>query len=386
MRNTKYSAALLMILTFSLVLAFLPINFNGIEIGDINEEINEVVDFNSPTLSSIPTSLNGDTSLHHISKTILVNEEYNFTFEYKDILTEPHENLGDLNISYYQWYKLYPNGTIQGEISDTIDLIETVNATHNLDFDTESRDVGSYVILVTFSKDNYEVCNALIDLTIVTRTFNYLLDATNLAQNQINIIQGQDARIELQLIDESNNDDPLLDATVILEVDLKEYPLIDDDNDGVYTYTFKTVDIDTFFAIQIMPGEITIIKEDFVSQSISITIIVGMPEIFPGFPIFYFLMMVGAIIAVVGSLIAYRLIQQARIPNFVKKVREMNKNIKGRKSISDSLLYPSKEEYIVKKLGDKWEMLGLSLEEILGIDAKKKKKLTETKEFKGGAK
>ncbi|GAH64682.1 unnamed protein product, partial [marine sediment metagenome] len=42
-------------------------------------------------------------------------------------------------------------------------------------------------------------------------------------------------------------------------------------------------------------------------------------------------------------------------------------------------------EYLVKILGDKWEMLGLSLEEILGIDAKKKEKLAETKKFKGGA-
>jgi hypothetical protein len=63
----------------------------------------------------------------------------------------------------------------------------------------------------------------------------------------------------------------------------------------------------------------------------------------------------------------------------------MSKDIKGRKSISDSLLYPSKEEFIVKRLGDKWEMLGLSLEEILGVDTKKKKKLPESTEGKGGA-
>ncbi len=384
-RKTKYSAALLMILTFSSVLAFFPINFNGTEIDGINEEINDGVDINPPSLSAINTSLNGYTSLHHISKTIWVKEEYNFTFEYKDISTDPHENIGDLDAGYYQWYKLYPNGTIQGEISDTINLIETVNTTYDLDFDSESREIGSYVILVTLSKDNYEVRNALIDLTIVSRKFNYLLNATKLAQSQINIIQGQDVLIELQLIDESNNDAPLLGATVNLKVGSTVYSLTDDDNDGVYTYTFKTNDINAFFAIQVIPGEITITKEDFVSETISITIIVGMLEIFPGFPMFYFLMILGAIIAVVGSLIAYRMIQQAKIPKFVKKVREMSKNIKGNKIISDTFLYPSKEEYIVKKLGDKWEMIGLSLEEILGIDAKKKKKSAETYEFKGGA-
>jgi hypothetical protein len=99
---------------------------------------------------------------------------------------------------------------------------------------------------------------------------------------------------------------------------------------------------------------------------------------------FYFLMIVGAAVAVVVSLGAYRTIQKARIPTFVKKVREMSKNIKGRKSISDSLLYPSKEEYIVKELGDKWDMLGLSLEDILGIERKKGKKMPEIPESEGG--
>jgi len=331
-----------------------------------------------------PTSLNGDTSLHHISKTIWVKEAYNFTFEYKDILTEPHEKLGDLDIAYYQWYKLYPNGTIQGAISDTIDLIKAVNNTYDLDFDTESREIGSYAIFITLSKNNYEVRIALVDLTIITRTFDYLLNATNLAQSQIKIIQGQDARIDLQLTDESNNDAPLLGATVILKVDSIEYSLTDDDNDGVYTYTFKTDDINAFFGVQVIQGVIIVTKEDFVSQSISMSIVVGMPEIFPGFPMFYFLIIVVGVVAVVGSLVTYRQILRSKIPKFVKKVREMSKNIKGRKDISESLLYPSKEEYIVKILGDKWEMLGLSLKDILGIETRKVKKLPQKTEIEGG--
>ncbi|KKN19730.1 hypothetical protein LCGC14_0942720, partial [marine sediment metagenome] len=65
---------------------------------------------------------------------------------------------------------------------------------------------------------------------------------------------------------------------------------------------------------------------------------------------------------------------------FVKKVRKMKKEIKGKKTISESLLYPSKEEFIVKKFGDKWGKLGLSIEEILGIKGKVKKiKLPENK-------
>ena len=107
-----------------------------------------------------------------------------------------------------------------------------------------------------------------------------------------------------------------------------------------------------------------------------------------GFPTFYLLMIVGAVVAVTASLGIYRTVQQSRIPTFVKKSRKMKKAIKGKKSIAESLLYPSKEEYLVKQLGDRWDMLGLSMQDILGIEGKKKKSLPESpenfKEPKGG--
>jgi len=156
-------------------------------------------------------------------------------------------------------------------------------------------------------------------------------------------------------------------------------------SNGIYEYSLSTSDINAFFAAQVLNGEIIITKDNFTSQSIQVNIFINMSEIFPGFPMFYFLMIVIGIAAVAGSLVAYRQIQRARIPTFVKKASAMKKEIKGRKSISESLLYPSKEEYIVKKFGDKWDMLGLSLEDILGLSDKKRKKLPESTELKGGA-
>ena len=52
-RKIKYSAALLTVLTFSSILAFSQINFNSTEIAGKNEEIKDVVDYNSPSLSTI---------------------------------------------------------------------------------------------------------------------------------------------------------------------------------------------------------------------------------------------------------------------------------------------------------------------------------------------
>ena len=135
---------------------------------------------------------------------------------------------------------------------------------------------------------------------------------------------------------------------------------------------------------QTFTATLTIEKQYFSTSSTSITVVVKMQEIF-GIPTFYFLMIVGSIVAVAGSLVAYRTIQRARIPTFVKKAREMKKNIKGKKSISESLLYPTKDEYLVRKLGEKWEAIGLSLDDIMGVKGKKSKKLPEVKEeFTGG--
>jgi hypothetical protein len=91
--------------------------------------------------------------------------------------------------------------------------------------------------------------------------------------------------------------------------------------------------------------------------------------------------------AVVGSLGTYRYIQVAKIPGFVKDVRKIKKTIKAGTIIPESLVYPYKKEKMAEIVGDKWKAIGLSLEQILGIESKKGKTLPEIKEdkFEGGA-
>jgi len=162
-------------------------------------------------------------------------------------------------------------------------------------------------------------------------------------------------------------------------------PRFTDNGDGTYSINMPKI-ADAFFVPSTFTATLTIEKQYFSTSTTSITIVVNMHETF-GFPTFYLLMIVGAIVAVTASLGIYRTVQQARIPTFVKKARKVKKAIKSKKSISNSLLYPSKEEYLAKKLGDKWDMLGLSMQDILGIESKKKK-LSESsenfKESKGG--
>ena len=103
----------------------------------------------------------------------------------------------------------------------------------------------------------------------------------------------------------------------------------------------------------------------------TVTMVANMQEI-SSIPMFSFLLIVGYIIAIVGSLAIYRIIQPRRIPTFVKKTREMKKHIKKKKIIAESLLYPSKEEIIINKFGDRWSKIGLSLEDMIDIKSKRK--------------
>ncbi|MFW9969182.1 MAG: LamG-like jellyroll fold domain-containing protein [Candidatus Odinarchaeota archaeon] len=332
---------------------------------------------------SRPTNINGQEGILYIPENIYIFQEMNFTFEYKDALTSTFiSNLDDMS---YLLQKLDENGVPIPGTSETGSLIESLNL-FTLDINTETRTDGDYSIIITLDKNNYDLKIAIISLTIMKRDFGVLLDPTKFVGTKISLRSGSPLTFTISLTDPNNitvPNTPVRGANVYLTVGGTDYNL-EDNGDGTYTLVNSPSLPDAFFMPQTLIAMLTIEKQYFSTEKISVTIVVNMQEIF-GIPTFYFLMIVGSIVAVAGSLVAYRTIQRARIPKFVKKAREMKKNIKGNKSISDSLLYPTKEEYITKKLGDKWREIGLTLEDILGISEMKKKKLPELKEeFKGG--
>ena len=68
-------------------------------------------------------------------------------------------------------------------ISNNTDLIEGVNETYILDFNTSLREIGDYALYVTMQKNNYEVRTALIDLTVNTRVFSATLQPEKFTDN-----------------------------------------------------------------------------------------------------------------------------------------------------------------------------------------------------------
>ena len=151
-----------------------------------------------------------------------------------------------------------------------------------------------------------------------------------------------------------------------------------------YSISLGTTQFDAFFTSHILSGKIIIEKANFTSEENPITIVIGMEEIFPGIPTFYFILIISSIVGISGSIIGYRVIHYARIPNYVKKIMKVRKIIKSKKKLTEQIKIPSKEKMIVQLFGDEWKELGISLNKKLKPKGKdlsiKKDKLKEKME------
>ena len=213
-------------------------------------------------------------------------------------------------------------------------------------------------------------------MNIRKRPISTSLTATGLVGSQASVVQGTPVELTLDLIDESRNQ-TLVGATVVLNLDNGGIFSFTEKGNGRYVLSFPTDDITALFTAQTLTGSISISKNDFISKSVPLTIVVNMTEIFPGVPLFYFIMIVAAVVAIIGYAVISRSIRNARIPTFIKKIRNVKSAIHSRKSISDNDIYPPVESAMVKKLGNRWEMLGLNLSDILGVGITKGKPMPE---------
>ncbi|MFX1572394.1 MAG: hypothetical protein ACFFB0_06565 [Promethearchaeota archaeon] len=326
------------------------------------------------TVLERPTLINGESVLSVIQENIYIGDAINFTFTYIDEIT--NMNIKNLAVQSFIWEEFNATGALIN--NGTGSLVSSLNDLYVLDFDTKTRDPNTFKLVITLDKENYTFQSATILLNINLREFSYTL-GDNFRNNKINIGKGKNVVIEIHLIDLTRNNFDLLDAIVQISIKGHVYTFQQVEN-GIYRYELSTNNIDTFFASKILTGVIMISKENYVSEEFSITIVVEMEEIFSGIPIFYFLLGLITSISLAGSIVGYRVYKNVTTPTFVKRVRAMKKAIEGEKEISESLLYPSKIEFIGRRVKSKWDKLGLSLADILRIKIEKetlKRKISE---------
>ncbi|MHA1913417.1 MAG: DUF2341 domain-containing protein [Promethearchaeota archaeon] len=321
-----------------------------------------------------PTLLNGSTEFYRAIETIYINDAVNFSFLYTDEFTGA--KVINLETQYFIWESYDSTGTVnetgQGDVDSDLDNSYIVN------FNTETRSTGSYLIILILDKENYEYKNGMVLLTIIKRDIEYIF-GEELQDKQANVVQGSPVPIELTLTDPTRGGVPLINATIKLMISGKVH-FVNHTGNGTYIFNLPTNDVDAFFSSKTFIGIITISKASYNPVEVKIIIVVEMEQIFPGVPTFYFLLIISAAIALVGSIVGYRVIHNARIPSFVKKVRAMKKSIRGDKSISESLIYRDKEIFIGEILKNDWSKIGLSLEEIFDIKLEKEKKITPSKQ------
>ncbi|MFX0180721.1 MAG: hypothetical protein ACFE78_11055, partial [Candidatus Hodarchaeota archaeon] len=319
----------------------------------------------------INTRLNGSAAVIE-TYDVFIGTSKVFTFVYT--IEQSGIGLSNIDVKECVWEKEVGRFLVDNGI---VELTELGNGRFELDLNTENLEIANYTLRVTFSETNYVRRDAIIIIHIIPRDFEIGY------ADIVSVVSGNDLRFDISLTDPIDVT-PITNAEVYLMISGTRYNFTDN-GDGTYTVVVPDAALpDAFFTTERLSSTLNIEKGNYSDTSRAIFIDIKMTEIFPGFPMFYFLMIVIGVVAVVGSLVAYRAIQRAKIPTFVKRAREMRSDIKSKKTISESLLYPSKEEYIVKKVGNKWEILGLSLGDVLGVERKKGKRLPEPSEFEGG--
>ena len=107
----------------------------------------------------------------------------------------------------------------------------------------------------------------------------------------------------MRLIDLNNNSNPIINSDVYLMLNGNRFNFEDKKN-GIYELQIYKLS-EPFFLPEIINPDIYLIKENFITEKIELTIFIEMKEIFPGFPTFYLIMILISSIAVGGSITTY---------------------------------------------------------------------------------
>ncbi|MEE9377366.1 MAG: DUF2341 domain-containing protein [Candidatus Lokiarchaeia archaeon] len=325
------------------------------------------------------------------AKSALINleiksREFNYTIPAEiiidSLLTLRSGDPLDLDMTLHDMTRDIPlqNATISVDFQNkNYSFSEGVNGSYSLEITdytrlTEDETSTTSTTSIIISKANFTT--QIIDITVLlnNRIFNLSISEP-FRNNLIKIVSGDRLSFDIALND-SYDDSLITDGTVTIFIGGVVYEdlSIMNNGDGTYTITFLSYP-EAFTSSKTLSGEIIIQKTNFKTERIPITIEIKMTEILPGMPTFYFILITLSIIGILGSAVGYRVIQQARIPKHVKKIRKIKGIIKSKKTIEELISVPSKEQMIAKIFGNDWKEIGLSLDETLGIQDLKSKKL-----------
>ncbi|MHA1820500.1 MAG: hypothetical protein ACTSVC_08515, partial [Promethearchaeota archaeon] len=331
---------------------------------------------NIPTfinVSYLDKSINKTSNVLSITNTINITDGFNYTFSYIDV---EGGLIGSADIIEYNWTRYDSIGGNVIESGSGTLIASAIGGKYILDFNMANRPVGYYEIHIIFNKNNYEERIATISLNIKLRdiAISALGDFGSNNNYRIEKIKGETFNVSIRLVDLSRGGAPLTGAMVNLTLPNFDVIVLKETSEGsgVYYALVNMENVSAFIRPTTLTGELSIWKPNYNSQKIVVTIVVGMEEIFPGMPTFYFLVIVGFIAVFAGGLGGYKYIQYARIPTIVKQLRATKKSILKNNKFSNTRGNLTYEEILVRESNPDYAIFGISLEDkILAPRARK---------------
>ncbi len=265
---------------------------------------------------------------------IYANDAHNFTFNYTDVL-KAGKLIPDA-VATYQW-----NGTIY-------DMDNLGNGYYVLDFDTETRAVGKYVIEVNIKRTNYSQPTMILFLNIQKRPV-----IITVMPPVLTLPQKTTTMILISLEDDATGN-ALSNLKLSYTIDAIPMGVLSSQGDGSYVLPIATESLSVGGHLILISME----HDNYTMPVAAVSLTITYEQIFGlDAPIFYTILIAAAV--AIAAVSIYAAIKSARIPYIIKKIDETIKTIdKGKGEINVPVM-KSKEQIFMEKFGADWESLGL---------------------------
>ncbi|MHA1894184.1 MAG: hypothetical protein ACTSX4_06775, partial [Candidatus Helarchaeota archaeon] len=288
----------------------------------------------------LPTLINGSNSDFDASKSIYIESNRYYYFQFNDSIN----SIGIDDLDTMSW-----SAKKDGADYTSGNLESLGNGLYKLDFNMNKRPIGDYTIWVTFYKNNYEIKKAVIFLKIELIPITPQFDAP-----LINVDQGSSGTFIVTLTDAYNQS--LTGATI-------EYSwsggtgTFQELGSGQYSLTIDNTG--RAFAVSIYTITYNITKANHTTVTGTITVNIDYYKVFGLIPEpLFWGIVITAIIAVV-AVSSYVGVKRARIPYEIKKIDETIKGIKKEKGKLPYPILKTKAELFEEIFKENWAVINL---------------------------
>ncbi len=304
-------------------------------------------------LLEITTSLNSSSDFFEkLNLQIYRMEALNFTFHYDDEIN--HIGIENALTQSYVWREY--DSSAQLIRTGSGDLINIGSGSYVLDFDTEYLNGSRYTFFVSLDKPNYSPKFGFLSFDVNPIPLQVEF-SNNLIESNYVLVVPNKGNIELQI----TLSDPIFGGTIAgaeisLELEGAELKFTEIGS-GTYRLIFNAENHDAFFADITLLGKIKILEENYTTVTQDVKFIIKMDELLPGIPTFYFYLVLGFLITIVGVPLVIKVARYAKTPPFIKRATaikhliEKKKKTRLRKDVEYSM-----ENIIAEQYKERWNL------------------------------